>query len=160
MLRRQRGGTPTAVNLSFLDRSRYLLFQVAPHLCTQGWMNPVPDPLLLRKYCNAGNRIWDLWCCSQELWLLDHRGGHQLCIGLGNWKDGKGPAKGCITIIIKKLKCSDKQPYQMKRPFNIVISIHIHYFYYYYGGRNMWHEWERRGTCIGYWYESQRGRDH
>jgi hypothetical protein len=21
-------------------------------------------------------------------------------------------------------------------------------------------EWERRGTCIGYWYESQRERDH
>jgi hypothetical protein len=19
----------------------------------------------------------------------------------------------------------------------------------------MWHEWERRGTCVGYWYESQ-----
>jgi hypothetical protein len=22
----------------------------------------------------------------------------------------------------------------------------------------MWHEWERRGTCIGYWWESQRER--
>jgi hypothetical protein len=30
--RGQRGGSPTAVNLSFLDRSRYFLFQVAPHL--------------------------------------------------------------------------------------------------------------------------------
>jgi hypothetical protein len=29
--RGQRGGTPTAVNLSFLDRSRYFFFQVDPH---------------------------------------------------------------------------------------------------------------------------------
>jgi hypothetical protein len=30
--RGQRGGSPTAVNLSFLDRSRYFSLQVAPHL--------------------------------------------------------------------------------------------------------------------------------
>jgi hypothetical protein len=24
----------------------------------------------------------------------------------------------------------------------------------------MWHEWGRRGTSIGYWWETQRGRDH
>jgi hypothetical protein len=24
----------------------------------------------------------------------------------------------------------------------------------------MWNEWGRRGTFIGYWYESQRERDH
>jgi hypothetical protein len=34
--RGQRGGTPTAVNLSFLDQSRhYFFFQVAPHLCSE-----------------------------------------------------------------------------------------------------------------------------
>jgi hypothetical protein len=32
MSRCQRGGSPTVVNLSFLDRSRYFFFQVAPHL--------------------------------------------------------------------------------------------------------------------------------
>jgi hypothetical protein len=32
---------------------------------------PVPDPLLLRG--SAGNRIRDLWICSQELWPLDRR---------------------------------------------------------------------------------------
>jgi hypothetical protein len=24
----------------------------------------------------------------------------------------------------------------------------------------MWHGWESRGTCIGYWWENQRKRDH
>jgi hypothetical protein len=28
---------PTAVNLGFLDRSRYFFFQVAPQLWSRGW---------------------------------------------------------------------------------------------------------------------------
>jgi hypothetical protein len=39
-------------------------------------VDPVPDPLLLRKSGSAGNRTRDLWVCSQEVWPLDHRGGH------------------------------------------------------------------------------------
>ena len=39
-------------------------------------MDPVPDPLLLRKSGSAGNRSRDLCICSQKLWPLDHRGGH------------------------------------------------------------------------------------
>jgi hypothetical protein len=42
--------------LGFLDRSRYYFFQVAPHLYSRGWVDPVPDPLLLRKSGRAGNR--------------------------------------------------------------------------------------------------------
>jgi hypothetical protein len=42
--------------LGFLDRSRYFFFQVAPQLYSRGWMDPVPDPLLLRKSGSAGNR--------------------------------------------------------------------------------------------------------
>jgi hypothetical protein len=42
--------------LSFLDQSRYLFFQVALQLYSRGWVDPVPDPLLLRKSCSAGNR--------------------------------------------------------------------------------------------------------
>jgi hypothetical protein len=61
-----------------LDRSRYFLFQVAPQLYSRGWVNPVSDPLLLRKSSSAGNLTPDLWICSQELWPLDHRGGHSI----------------------------------------------------------------------------------
>jgi hypothetical protein len=65
---------PTVVNLDFLDLSRYFFFQVAPELSSRGWVDPVPDPLLLRKSGSAVNRTRDLWICSQKLWPLDHRG--------------------------------------------------------------------------------------
>jgi hypothetical protein len=64
---------PTAVNFGSLDRSRYFSIQVAPQLSSRGWVDPVPDSLLLRKSGSAANRTWDLWICSQELWPLDHR---------------------------------------------------------------------------------------
>jgi hypothetical protein len=51
----QRGGSLTVVNLSFLDHSHYFFFQVAPRLCSRVWVDPVPDPLLLRKSGSAGN---------------------------------------------------------------------------------------------------------
>jgi hypothetical protein len=66
---------PTAVKLCFLDRSRYLVIQVAPQLTSRGWVDPVPDPPPLRKSGSPGNRTRNLWICSQEPWPLDHRGG-------------------------------------------------------------------------------------
>jgi hypothetical protein len=42
--------------LGFPDRSRYFFFQAAPQLYSRGWVDPVPDPLLLRKCDTAGNR--------------------------------------------------------------------------------------------------------
>jgi hypothetical protein len=42
--------------LGFLDRSRYYFFQVAPQLYSRGKVDPVPDPLLLRKSGSAENR--------------------------------------------------------------------------------------------------------
>jgi hypothetical protein len=42
--------------LYFLDPSRYFFFQVAPQLYSRGRVDPVPDPLLLRKCGSAGNR--------------------------------------------------------------------------------------------------------
>jgi hypothetical protein len=41
-------------------------------------VDPVPDPLLLRKCGRAGNRTRDLWICSQKLWPLDHRGSQRI----------------------------------------------------------------------------------
>jgi hypothetical protein len=61
--------------LRFLDQNRCYFFQVAPQLYRRGWVDPVPDTLLLKK-CRKWNL--DLWVCSQELWPLDHRGGHQV----------------------------------------------------------------------------------
>jgi hypothetical protein len=57
----------------FLDRSRYFYIQVAHQLSSRGWVDPIPDPLLLRKSGMAENRTRDLWFCSQKLWPLDHR---------------------------------------------------------------------------------------
>jgi hypothetical protein len=42
--------------LGFLDRSRYVFFQAAPQLYSRGWVDPVPDTLLLRKSGSAGKR--------------------------------------------------------------------------------------------------------
>jgi hypothetical protein len=41
--------------LGFIDRNRYFFFQVDPHLYSRGWVDPVPDSLLLRKSGRAGN---------------------------------------------------------------------------------------------------------
>jgi hypothetical protein len=71
--RDQRDGSPTAVNL-FSRPEPLLFFQVAPHLSSRGWVDPVPDPLLRRKLGSAGNRTRNLCVSSQELWPLDHRG--------------------------------------------------------------------------------------
>jgi hypothetical protein len=76
----QRGGIPTAVNVRFLDWSRYFFFPVAPHLCSRSWVDPVPDLQLIRKSDSAGNRTRVLCDCSQKLWPLDDRGGHVIQI--------------------------------------------------------------------------------
>jgi hypothetical protein len=69
-------------NLVFVDRSRYFFFQAAPQLCSRGWVDPVPDPLLLRKSGSTGNRTWTS-ICSQELWPQDHRGVKKMAELLG-----------------------------------------------------------------------------
>jgi hypothetical protein len=42
--------------LGFLDRSSYFFYQVGPQLYSWGWVDPVPDTLLVRKSGSAGNR--------------------------------------------------------------------------------------------------------
>jgi hypothetical protein len=70
--RGQRGGSPTVVNLSFLDRSRYFSFKYLLIYSYKVWVDPVPDPLPRRKSGIAVNRTRDLW----DLWPLDYRGDH------------------------------------------------------------------------------------
>jgi hypothetical protein len=41
--------------LFFLDRSHCFFFQAAPQLYSRGWIDPVPDPLLLIKSGSTGN---------------------------------------------------------------------------------------------------------
>jgi hypothetical protein len=64
---------PYCLFSDFLDGNRYIFFQAAPRLYSRGWMDPVPEPLLLRKSGSAGNRTQDLWICNQELCSLDDR---------------------------------------------------------------------------------------
>jgi hypothetical protein len=56
--------------LGFLDRNRYFFFQVAPQLYSRGWMDPVPDPLLLRKSGSVGNRTRTSWSVTR---YSDHK---------------------------------------------------------------------------------------
>jgi hypothetical protein len=77
----QRGGSSTVVNLSYLDQSRYISFQYLLIYSHKGWVDHIPDPLLLRKSGSAGNRTRDLWVSSQELWLPDYRGGRKYTTG-------------------------------------------------------------------------------
>jgi hypothetical protein len=45
---------PYGDNLDFLDQSRYFFFHVAPPLYSRCRVDPVPDPLLLRKCGRPG----------------------------------------------------------------------------------------------------------
>jgi hypothetical protein len=42
--------------LDFLDRRAIFFISSSPQLYSRGWVDLVPDPLLLRKSGNAGNR--------------------------------------------------------------------------------------------------------
>jgi hypothetical protein len=45
---------PYGRNLDFLDRSRYYFFLVATQSYSRGWVDFVPDPLLLRESGGVG----------------------------------------------------------------------------------------------------------
>jgi hypothetical protein len=57
---------PYGLNLGFLDRSSYFFFQVAPQLYSRGWVDLVPDPLLLRKSARARNRTRTYGCADRK----------------------------------------------------------------------------------------------
>jgi hypothetical protein len=57
---------------AFLDRSRYFFFQVSSSIIHMRLMGPRSRPTT----GSTGKRARTSWICSQELWPLDHRGGH------------------------------------------------------------------------------------
>jgi hypothetical protein len=73
-------------------------------------VNPISDPLLLRKSGSAGNCTWDLWTCSQELLPPDHRSGlpenhkHINCI----WNKKGLPHQWKESIIVPNNRKFDK----------------------------------------------------
>jgi hypothetical protein len=69
--------------LGFVDRSRYIFFQVAPQLYSRGLVDPVPDPLLLRKSGSAGNRART----SGELFHIKQKNKHRGLSPRANYTD-------------------------------------------------------------------------
>jgi hypothetical protein len=84
--RGQRGGSPTVVNLSFLDRSRYFSFKYSSFILIMADWTPFQTHCYSENLVAQGIRTRDLWVSSQELWLLDHRGGPwKINLGLIMW---------------------------------------------------------------------------
>jgi len=67
-------------------------------------VDPVPDPLLLKKSGSAGNRTRDLCICSQKLWPLDHRGGPIISNIIKNYFNGwniqTNEYKKCLSFAV------------------------------------------------------------
>jgi hypothetical protein len=70
--RGQCGGTPTAVNLNFLDRRCALFIPSSSSFIVARLSGPHSRPTAIRKSGSNRNQTWDLWVCSQELWQPDH----------------------------------------------------------------------------------------
>jgi hypothetical protein len=99
----QRDGSPrpysrfsTPESLIFLSNSSSVVLK--------GWLDRLPDPLLLRKSGSTENRTRDLWICSQELWPLGHRGGRTYMLSI-------------INVLTSKKKCI----YPCKRPWRLIV---------------------------------------
>jgi hypothetical protein len=113
---------PMAINLNFLYWSCYFFIQVAPQLPSQGWVNTVPDPLLLRNSGSAGNRTWDFWICSQELWPLDHRGSWYRflecrCADCLHWHGWLNKVHGINFVLIRQIHNN-----LLWKPFLLILS--------------------------------------
>ena len=100
--------------------------QVAPQLTSRGWVDPVPDPLLLRKSGSAGDRTRDLYICSQKLWPLDHRGGPYMIPSQLNLKNQISTAFFCHAGWQLVLSVSLCTLFIAERAFRIY-GKHFHY---------------------------------
>jgi hypothetical protein len=99
-------------NIGFLDWSCYFSFQIAPQLYSRGWVDPVPDPLLLRKSGSTGNwtneyQRWNGRKCAWNLKLKQglscmaqhfEAGADGLCtsgLNLYTWSNVTSPRRHC-----------------------------------------------------------------
>jgi hypothetical protein len=96
-----------------------LFFQIAPQLPSRGWVDPVRDPLLLRKSGSAGNRTRDLWICSQELWTLGHRGGRSKLSAGVMWSHRN--KKECIWKLCAEAAKKDGRRKRSIRNLNVLV---------------------------------------
>jgi hypothetical protein len=78
LLRGQRGGSPTAVNLFSRQQPLFLLSSSSSFMLTRAQWNSFQTQFYTENLVAPGNRTRDLWVCSQKLWPLDHRGGTKL----------------------------------------------------------------------------------
>jgi hypothetical protein len=60
-----------------LRAGRRTVIQVAPQLCSRAWVDPVPDPLLLRNSGKNENPTRTSGSVARNSWPLDCRGGHR-----------------------------------------------------------------------------------
>jgi hypothetical protein len=80
--RGQGGGSPTVVNVSVLDRSRYFLSSSSSFIFTRAEWTPFQNHCYLENLAALGIEPETSGFCSQEAWPRDHRGGLLLLIAL------------------------------------------------------------------------------
>jgi hypothetical protein len=86
-------------------------------------VDPVPDPLLLRKSGSAGNRTRGIWVSSYELRPLDHRDGH-LDINYQGWSS--------LSILPVSLRNSEVVSWLFTQSFlshSFQIIVHLSFLY-------------------------------
>jgi hypothetical protein len=108
--RGQRNGSLRPLISVFKTGAATSPIQVAPQLSLRGWVDPVPDPLLLRKSGSAGNRTRDLWICSQEL-----RCGVTICIITQNYFVAPSSRKSLVWILRVHLKFLEGIQFQVNQ---------------------------------------------
>jgi len=111
-------------------------------------VDPVPDPLLLRKSGSAGNRTRDLCICSQKLWPLDHRGGLTaiiiyliLCPCFNHFI--------CLYSVLLAVTCwfpSTHNNNNNNNNNNVNNNYNYNYYYYIRERKSNWNAWEKVKT--------------
>jgi hypothetical protein len=70
----QRSGLPMVIDLRFLYQTCHFFFQGAPHLSSQGWVDPIPGPPLLRKSGKRRESYPEPLSLQRGTLTIDYRG--------------------------------------------------------------------------------------